>query len=50
MNEIANSSKPFIDQIPKRDRKYLKHLKAVYDIDADILWTSKGWRYRMHFK
>lgn len=43
MNEIA-TSKPFIDQIPKRDAVGVRYLEAQGYM-VTIQWTSDGWRY-----
>ena len=42
---VRNSTRPFLDQIPKRDRKTLLYLKSIYDITFTIRWTDQGWRY-----
>ena len=43
----ATSSKPFIEQIPERDRQNLNWL-ASRGYKRSILWTRKGWRYSLN--
>lgn len=46
---IATSSKPFIEQIPAKDRQNIRDLECVFDAKVTITWTNEGWRYEVKF-
>ena len=45
MKQIATSAKPFMEQIPARDRQIIRDLECVFDMKVTIHWTNEGWRY-----
>jgi len=49
VNEIATSAKPFIDQIPKKDRQAIQDLECVFNAKVKISWTNEGWHYEVKF-
>jgi hypothetical protein len=44
MNEIATSARPFIEQIPKKDRAAVEFLRERGG-EVLIRWTNEDWRY-----
>ena len=46
MNELAPASTPFIDQVPRRDRRAIEQLEER-GYQVVIRWTESGWRYEV---